>query len=199
MNIGIDTDGVLTDLYGFNYEIGTKVLKKELINPSGYNLKEMYGVKKSWELFHGLKYFFSYSKNWPPREQAPEMIRQLKNDGHRLNEITARKFVTMKNPLGWYSKYLLFKWYGKYGMKFDEIIFCSEKNAPEEKLKGCIQTGCKIMIEDKPDVAELLATKGIQILLFDAPYNKQVVGENIRRVFYWQEVYEIIQGMNLEN
>ena len=193
MNIGIDTDGVLTDLYGFNYEIGTKVIKQELINPSGYNLKEMYGVKKSWELFHGLKCFFEYSKNWPPREKAPEMIRQLKNDGHRLNEITARKFVTMKNPLGWYSKYLLKKWYDKYEMKFDEIILCSEKNAPEEKLKGCIQTGCKVMIEDKPDVAELLAANGIQILLFDAPYNQLVKGENITRVYNWEDVYEELQ------
>jgi len=193
MNIGIDTDGVLTDLYGFNYEIGTKVLEKELINPSGYNLKEMYGVKKSWELFHGLKCFFTYSKDWPPREQAPEMIQQLKNDGHRLCEITARKFVTMKNPLGWYSKYLLMKWYGKYEMNFDEIIFCSEKNAPEEKLKGCMQTDCKIMIEDKPDVAELLATNGIRILLFDAPYNRKVRGVNITRVYTWEEVYEKIR------
>lgn len=195
MNIGIDTDGVLTDLYGFNYEIGTKVLGRQLINPSGYNLREMFGVKKSWELLFGLKYFFQYSKKWPPREKAPEMIQQLKKNGHRLYEITARKFVTMKNPLGWYSKRLLMRWYKEHGMLFDKIILCSEHGAPEEKLKGCRETACQIMIEDKPDVAEHLAASGIQILLFDAPYNQQVKGENITRVFGWEEAYEIIRRL----
>ena len=194
MNIGIDTDGVLTDLYGYNYDLGINILKRELINPEGYDVKSMFGVSDCWQLFHGLKYFFRYCKEWPPREQAPEVIGRLNREGHQLYEITARKFVTMKNPLGRYSKNLLKQWYKTYGLEFKEIILCAEKNAPEEKLKGCLKSGCRIMIEDKPDVAELLAENGIQIVLFDAPYNQHVTGANITRVFSWQEIYELIRN-----
>lgn len=197
MNIGIDTDGVLTDLYEYNYELGKEVLKRELINPKGYDVTEMFGVGRVWKMFFGLKYFFKYCKEWPPREKASEIIQLLNNEEHQLYEITARKFVTMQNPLGVYSKYLLEQWYKKHDMKFEEIILCSEKNAPEEKLRGCIYSGCRIMIEDKPDVAGLLAANGIHVLLFDAPYNRKVEGENITRVYSWQEVYESIQAIKL--
>ena len=49
------------------------------------------------------------------------------------------------------------------------------------------------MIEDKPDVAKLLDQNGIHVLLFDAPYNQQVEGENITRVYGWGEVYRVIR------
>ena len=193
MNIGIDTDGVLTDLYAYNYKIGKKILRCEPINPTGYDVREMFGISKRREVLVGLKYFFKYCKYHPPREHASEIIQRLNSEGHELYEITARKFVTMNNPLGVYSRYLLKNWYKKHEMSFADIILCSEKNSPEEKLRGCIQSKCKIMIEDKPDVAKLLDQNGIHVLLFDAPYNQQVEGENITRVYGWGEVYRVIR------
>ena len=188
MNIGIDTDGVLTDLYTYNYSIGKKALKREPDNPTGYDIREMYGLSEKQEFRIGLKYFFKYCKKWPPREGAVEVIERLNADGHQLYEITARKFVTKKNLLGKYSKYLLFRWYKRHGMRFKEIILCSEEHSPEEKLAGCIRSGVTLMIEDKPEVVELLDKNNIRVLMFDAPYNREVKGENVTRVKSWEEV-----------
>ena len=189
MNIGIDTDGVLTDLYAYNYSIGKKALKREPDNPEGYDVKEMYGISEKQEFLVGLKYFFRYCKKWPPREGAAEVIARLNAEGHHLYEITARKFVTKKNLLGKYSKHLLFRWYKRYGMRFAEIILCSEEHSPEEKLAGCIRKGVKLMIEDKPEVALHLAENGIAVLLFDAKYNQSVQHKNMTRVYSWEEIY----------
>lgn len=193
MNIGIDTDGVLTDLYAYNYSIGKRVLKREPDNPTGYDIRAMYGLSEKQEFLIGLKYFFKYCKKWPPREGAVEVIERLNAEGHQLYEITARKFVTKKTLLGKYSRHLLKKWYKRNGMHFAEIILCSEEHSPEEKLAGCIRSGTKIMIEDKPDVAELLNRNNIRVLLFDAPYNQETKGENIVRVCSWAEVEKVIK------
>ena len=64
MNIGIDTDGVLTDLYAYNYSIGKKALKREPDNPMGYDVREMYGLSEKQEFRIGLKYFFKYCKKF---------------------------------------------------------------------------------------------------------------------------------------
>ncbi len=193
MNIGIDTDGVLTDLYAYNYSIGKKALKREPDNPTGYDVREMYGLSEKQEFRIGLKYFFKYCKKWPPREGAVEVIERLNSEGHQLYEITARKFVTKKNMLGWYSKHLLFRWYKRHGMHFKEIILCSEEHSPEEKLAGCIRSGVTLMIEDKPEVVELLNKNNIRVLMFDAPYNREVKGENVMRVKSWGEVEKRIR------
>ena len=199
MKIGIDTDGVLTDLYAYNYNLGKNVLKKKLVNPSGYNMEEMFGVGIGWKLIHGLKCFFQYCKEWEPREHAAEMIQKLNQDGHQLYEITARKFVMMRNPLGSYSRRLLEDWYQKHGMEFRKIVYCSESGAPQEKYKACVENNCHIMIEDKPDVAEYLIEKGIKVILFDAPYNQAVTGKLMVRVHDWLETYEVIQTIIAEN
>lgn len=196
MNIGIDTDGVLTDLYAYNYSIGKKVLKREPDNPTGYDVRAMYGISVKQELLIGLKYFFRYCKKCPPREGAVEVIGRLNAEGHQLYEITARKFVTKKTMLGKYSKHLLMKWYKRYGMHFAKIILCSEEHSPEEKLAGCIRSGVTLMIEDKPEVVELLDKNNIRVLMFDAPYNREVTGENVTRVKSWAEVERIIQEIS---
>ena len=198
MKIGIDTDGVLTDLYAYNNNLGKNVLKKRMINPSGYNMEEMFGVGVVWKLVYGLKYFFQYCEEWEPREHATEMIQKLNADGHQLYEITARKFVTMRNPLGVYSRRLLEEWYQRHEMAFEKIVYCSESGAPEEKYRACVENHCSIMIEDKPDVAEYLMEKGIKVVLFDAPYNQSVTGEQMVRVKDWIEAYEVIQTIIAE-
>lgn len=192
MKIGIDTDGVLTDMSTFLRLIGKQYLKREPVKKEAYNIEEMFATSKSEKLHYGISLFINYCKNCPPREKAQKVIEQLNKDGHELFEITARKFVTMKNPLGWYSKKLLLKWYEKHGFHFSKVIFCSEKNTGEAKTKACIEHGAKIMVEDRPEVAEYLVKNGITVLLFDAPYNKNLKHERIIRVHNWDEVYEKI-------
>lgn len=192
MIIGVDCDGVLTDMSAYIYEYGEKFFKRKPVNPDGYSTSEIFDCTDKDEFLFGLRYFFTYCKKWPPRENASEIISKLKDDGHDLYEITARKFVITHNPLGWYSRYLYEHWLKKHGFDFKDIFYCSESNAPEDKLKGCLKYSAELMIEDKPDVALHLADNGIKILLFDARYNQNVNHDNIIRVYDWNDVYEKI-------
>ena len=196
MKIGIDTDGVLTDMAGFLQLTGKQYLKREPVKMQAYNIEEMFNTSKIEKLRYGMSLFLNYCKNCPPRENTQKVIEQLNKDGHELFEITARKFVTMKNPLGWYSKKLLLKWYKKHGLHFSKIVFCSEKNTGPAKAKACIEHGAKIMVEDRPEVAECLAKNGITVLLFDAPYNQNIHDQNIMRVYSWNEIYDYIKEIS---
>lgn len=189
MIIGVDCDGVLTDMSAYIYEYGEKYFKRKPSNLDGYSASEIFNCSNKDEFKFGFRYFFKYCKKCPPRNRAVEIISNLNNDGHKLYEITARKFVTMHNLLGWYCRFLYEQWLKKHGFVFNGIHYCSENNSPEDKLEGCRKFDVDLMIDDKPDVALYLANNGIKILLFDTRYNQNINHENIIRVYDWDEIY----------
>lgn len=176
------------------YKYGEKYFKRKPVNPDGYSVAEMFGCTEKDEMRFGLRYFFTYCKKWPPREGAVHFIKELGKE-NELYGITARKFVTMKNPLGWYSKYLFCRWMKRHGFRFEEFYFCSERNVAREKLIGCKTYNVDVMIDDTPDVAMYLAEHGIKVLLFDTGYNQNVKHDNIFRVNDWKDVYKRICDM----
>lgn len=195
MIIGVDADGVLTDMQEFNFQYGKKYFKKEIVNPEGYSVKEIFGVGKWAEFFYGLKYLPKYCKNYPPRDNAAEVLNRLKGEGHTIHEITARKFVTQKSPLGKRSKKWFTDWCQKNKFQFDSITFCSEKYGPQDKYEACVRYGVEVMVDDRPEIVLYLAERGIPILMMDAPYNKKIQHENVTRVHGWGEVYEVLQKL----
>ncbi len=192
MVIATDADGVLTDMSEFNYTYGESFFGHKPLNPSGYTTAEIFGESKLREFLFGLRHFYDYCYRLEPRENASEVCRELCTKGHNMYVITARKFSTMKNPLGSLSRNLFRKWSNKNGLKFKKIFFCSEKNTPPQKLEYCRQISADIMIDDKPDIALYLAENGVRVLLFDAPYNKSAKHKNITRVYNWNEIYSYI-------
>ena len=195
MNIGIDADGVLTDMSAFYFEYGERFFKRKPSDTAGYSISEIFGCSEKQEFKFGLKYFIKYCKDCPPRANCTQIIQQLNADGHNLYEITPRKFVTMNNPLGWYSRSLFESWLKRYGMNFNEIFYCSESNSPSDKLNGCKRFGINVMIDDRPNVALFLAEAGIKVLLFDAGYNQEVEHENILRITNWIDIYQEISKL----
>lgn len=192
MRIGVDADGVLTDLSKFYFEQGELFFKRRPSNLEGYSISEIFECSPNQEFRFGLRYFAKYCKDCPPRANCVETITKLNTDGHGLYEITARKFVTMKNPLGWYSRHLFESWLKQHGMEFRKIYYCSESNSPVDKLKGCKQFNIDIMIDDRPNVALFLAENGIKVLLYDARYNQNVEHQNIVRAANWVDIYRKI-------
>lgn len=193
MVIATDADGVLTDMSGFNYTYGEKFFGHKPCNLSGYTTAEIFGESKGREFLFGLRHFYDYCCRLEPRENAAEICRRLCSDGHSIYVITARKFSTMKNPLGGLSRSLFRKWTAKNGLEFGDIFFCSEENTPPQKLHYCKQISAAIMIEDKSDIALYLAENGIKVLLFDTPYNCSAEHENITRVHSWDEIYKFVE------
>ena len=106
MVIGVDCDGVLTDLSLYIREYGRQWFGREPDNDAGYSVREVFSCTEKEEFRFGLKYFFWYCRKWPPREDAQKVLSRLTDKGHTLYGISARKFITMKTPLGIYSKSL---------------------------------------------------------------------------------------------
>lgn len=192
MIIGVDADGVLTNMQEFNYTCGKKFFKKEIVNPAGYSAREIFAVSQFRELLYGIKYFPKYCKEWPPYENASVVIKRLAEEGHTLHEITARKFVTFKNILGKYSKKWFLEWCEKNGFEFSSIIFCSESHGMEDKYRACERLKVDVMIDDRPEIVMYLAERGVKVLMMDAPYNRTVKHENVTRVFDWEEICRVI-------
>lgn len=197
MIIGVDADGVLTDMQEFNFQNGKKFFKKEIVNYSGYTVKDIFDVGKMAELVYGIRYFPKYCKEYEPRENAVEILNKLKSEGHILHEITARKFVTYKNFIGKTSQKWFVEWCEHNGFEFSSITFCSEKNGPKDKYDACNRLGVDLMIDDRPEIVMYLAENGVQVLMMDTPYNQEVQHKNIIRVFGWKDVYENISKISI--
>jgi len=195
--VGVDADGVLTDLHSFYINEGKRIFKREPSNINGYDLKEIFNMSKNEEYKYGLLILNKYCKNEPPRFNASDVLRVL-SDSCELHEITARKFATSKSIIGKYYRNLFEKWLKKYNIKFDSIQYCSENNTSRDKFMACSKLNVDVMIEDKPDVALYLANNGIKVLLMDAPYNKGIMHSNIIRVFNWTDIFLLINKLRLQ-
>lgn len=197
MIIGVDCDGVLTDMSAYIWKYGEKYFHRKPGNLAGYNTREIFGCSAREDIRFGLRYFPVYCREWPPRPGAVETVNRLHAQGHRLYEITARMFATKKNPMGWYSRRMFRNWIREHGFLFDDAYFCSEEHSPEDKLAGCRKYKVDLMIDDKPEVALYLADNGIVVLLFDTLYNQGVEHENIIRVHDWEEIERVISEFRL--
>ena len=94
MNIGIDIDGVLTDVIRYACDYGSKYFFEKYgklgININAWSLKDMFNVtdeedKKCWSTI-----VENYSINEPARPFASEIINKLKKEGNSIYIITAR-------------------------------------------------------------------------------------------------------------
>ena len=196
--VGVDADGVLTDMYQFYLDEGQRFFKKPPVNPDAYGFVEMYNVTKTQKMIFGLSVLERYCKKAALRKNADVVINKLKDEGCEMHEITARMFTTFKGPFGGYYRHLFRKYLDTHKLMFDSIQFCSETDSPRDKYMACLKLDVDVMVEDKPEVALFLAEKGIKILLFDAPYNKDLKHENITRVYSWDECYDHINKMKKE-
>ena len=71
MRIGIDIDGVLTDVERFQLDYGSKFFAKYnkfVINPKGYEPYEEFGVNIELEDKFWDEYYFYYLQNYPMRD-----------------------------------------------------------------------------------------------------------------------------------
>lgn len=186
--IGIDADGVLTDMYNFNKINGMKIFKRPIKNENGYDINEMFECNKKEFIKYGLKSFIKYCTKCEYREDAAIVINKFKNSNFDVHNITARMFATDRNILGSLSRHMLEDCNRKNGIVFDSIQYCSEKFSERDKLLACHKLNVDIMIEDKPEVALKLANNGIRVLLFDCPYNQDIFHDNITRVYTWKQI-----------
>src|SRR3989338_2707948 len=123
-----------------------------------------------------------------PIEKAVESITNLIDNGDKLYIITARPAKFNKKTGDWI----------KYHLKTDkiEIIHAGDfhKGQGANKAQICKELGIKIILEDSGETALECAKEGIQVILFDKPWNKNYNYKNITRVNDWSKAINLLKN-----
>lgn len=195
MRIGIDIDGVLTDVERFSVDYLSKFCVENnieySIGKSDYDVSKTFGISSQQADAFWDKYIEYYAENEKPREFASEVLKKLQKDGHEIYIITARWRTNRDDEAGERMRNLVKEWLNKNDIVYDKLIF--SKALKEKKLQEVRETKIDIMIEDSPkNINDISAI--VPVICFDTSYNKTCEGDNIIRCYSWYDVYRIIRG-----
>lgn len=175
MRIGIDIDGVLTDIEKFQLERGTKYFGN-VINKYGYEIRNIFNCGKSKENEFWLKNLDYYKTK--PREGASEFTNYLHDNGIEVFIISSRNILLQK-----YTNH----WLRTNNIYFDRVIYTSDK------LKTVKENIIDIMIEDSPkNILQL--SEFIPIICMKALYNEIIEGDNVKMVSSIEEIYDYVDA-----
>lgn len=196
MRIGIDIDGVLTDVERWQLDYGSKFYyeryQKEIVDFEGYDTNQIFNVDDKLDEEFWRKYFKEYSLNVEARKFASEVIDKLKQDGHQIYIITARgSFLSHSADVMSIeeNQQIVLNWLKNNHINYDKIIF-----SPEDKLDICKENNIDLMIEDKVDNINKIS-KIIPVICFHAGYNKDCKNSNIIRCYSWYDIYSKINKL----
>lgn len=195
MTIGIDIDGVLTDLEHYIATSGKKYTEE---NHLGFDdtmgVNSIYGFlckedsNRFWD-----QYWEVYARTVKVRDQASIVIQKLRDDGNKIIIITARTYDSqiVKDGISRQKSMekLIVKWLNQNHIVYDKIVF-SNLN----KLRDCLDHQIDVMIEDSVSNMESLKND-MRILCFDAKYNRYYMDNQVQRVYSWKEIYDIIHNI----
>ena len=203
MIIGIDFDGVLTDLAKFFYEEGEKFAKENKIkickNESGYNTLEYFGWTKDDDIKFWSTNNLKYTKFVNAKESAKEVLQKLKDEGHKIIIITARYGCDWDNDYGKEQRKISEEWLKRNEISYDEICYVGETS----KVSTIIDKEIDIFIDDSVKNLEEVS-KIVPVICFDEQYNRNYENPKMKRLSSWDDIYdylndEICKGENCEN
>lgn len=172
MNLGLDIDGVLTNIEAFQFKYGIPFFKKEfnkgVVNECGKDIKQIFGCTEQEEHKFWGKYLFQYAMTDPIREHAAEYTNWAYKNGHRIYIITSRVFTTQKSALGALMRIIVKTWLKMNHVKYDKIVFCDA-----DKTKAIKEYGIQYMVEDDPD--NIIALKDLtHVICMNAKCNEHI-------------------------
>ena len=191
MRIGIDIDGVLTDIEQWQLDVGGRFFSKydkSVVNNEGYEITEIFDISNELDEEFWNEYLYEYVTKEPSRKYASEVIKKLKDDGNEIYIVTARYLTDRDTDDGKRMREIVVNWLKEQNIYYDEIIF-----SPENKKENCKKYNIDIMIEDKVDNINKISSI-IPVICFHAGYNKECKGNNIYRVYNWYDIYNLING-----
>ena len=193
MRIGIDIDGVITDIERFIADYGTKycvennlpinIKAGEYDEYKTFNWTEELGIK-FWN-----EYIVYYATKYPARDFASEVIQKLKEEGHEIYIVTARNDYGVPKEYIGKMKDFVSQWLKDNNIYYDKIIYTEGS-----KLPYCVGNYIELMIEDSPENVKDVSTK-IPVLCFDCGYNRNLEGKNITRAYSWYDVFDKISKL----
>jgi len=197
MNIGIDMDGVLTDIQGFNRRHAPRFFKKkfnrEVADESPYDIRDIFKCPENEYKAYWKRYLLKYAIIESARKGAKKIIRQLHRDGHSIYIISKRVFTCRQDFMGKLMRFIMRNWLWRNKIYYDEIVFC-DNDISDSKRTACFEKAIDIMIDDEPVNINAIAPI-TKVICFDASYNRKCEGDNILRAKNFNEVYYLIINM----
>lgn len=196
MNIGIDIDGVLVDLYGWikrrMKKYSKRLFGKRVYIKEGKHIYERYGLTREQDEEFWNIYRWDYSENVKTFKGIKRYFDRLRQNGHKLIIITARYHAGEDSVEGERMRSLIENSLKKSGLVYDKIIYTSEDNG---KLKACKENNVDVMIDDSSwNILEL--ENEVSCIIYDTQYNKWINSEKVFRARNWKEVYKIINQLS---
>lgn len=190
MRIGIDIDGVLTNMEQFMIDYATKYCYENnlpiKINVSEYDDVKMLNITQEHAIKFWNEYLGYYVMKYPIRLFAREIIERLKQEGNEIYIVTARDEYGLPDELYGKMSELTKEWLKENKIYYDKIFFTGES-----KMQIIEENNIDIMIDDAPRNIKELSSK-IPVLCYNTQYNADIEGENIIRVYSWYDIYEKI-------
>lgn len=184
MNIGIDIDDTIT----YTYETLVPIIALRY----GLNISKMFRKRPTYKVLETtlpnydnfvINNFSTLAKMVPLKEGVVDILKRLKEQGHKIIFITARNYKEYNDP------YLISKNYlDLNGIPYDKLIVNSL-----DKGKDCLLENIDIFIDDNVDNCKNVNSVGVNTWQFDTIFAEKISG--IDRVYSWEEVYNKIQKM----
>lgn len=179
--IGLDIDGVLTDIHKFQLEKGEKFLKekfqRDVVNRDAQDIDEIFECNEKESRAFWTKYLMKYSISEKARDGAGAFTKALHEKGDKIVIITSRVYTESDSVLGKTMRFIVEEWLKQNNIEYDEIVYCDEDKKEAIKLNNIT-----VMVEDSPKNIEELS-KITNVVVMDNPYNKDISGHNINRIF----------------
>lgn len=190
MRIGIDIDNTITNTLPilkeycrrYNDTVVKRNLKMHEDGVASYNLYD-WTPEENQDFCN--KYLEEVVLQAEPKENAREIIQELKKAGHDIYIISSRAVPEFKTPYETTEKFLKEK-----GIVYDKLLV-----GKIEKKSSCIENDIEVLIDDEPQHI-MQMSEFIPVLVFDGIYNRQCVGDNIIRVYDWVDIAQTIEALD---
>ncbi|MDR2530841.1 MAG: hypothetical protein LBC65_04805 [Oscillospiraceae bacterium] len=190
MNIGIDLDGVLTDIMGF-FRFNEALRHSELDDTRDIFYCTNDNLKARWK-----RYMLKYATIQPARKGAKDLLRKLKKDGHRVVIISKRVYACRGGLKGRAMRLLVRGWLLRNKILFQRVIFC-DSDRPDSKLDVCLEKRIDVLVDDEP--VNIRSVRSVTTpICFDARYNQNCCGDDILRARGFDETYSLIRQIARE-
>lgn len=198
MRIGIDIDGVLTNIDQFVIDYISKYCVENHIDykigERNYDYCKTFQISKEAEMNFWELSLENYAIQEKARPFAAEVIEKLKRDGHEIYIITARWLSNREDSIGEKMRNLVKNWLQENKIFYDKLIF--SKATKERKIDEIMEYKIDLMIEDAPNNINELANY-IPVICYHAEYNKDCMGDKIIRCYSWYDIYHKIINYSL--
>jgi len=178
--LGVDLDGVCGDyITGLKTFIAADrgISPDELTDDVSWNCPEWGLTREEYEEYH-LRAVQEHRLflNMPIFRGASEALWELSNAGVWIRIITHRLFLSGFHAIVANDTV---QWLDNFKIPYRDICFIGGKQ----------DVGANLYIEDNPDQIIALRTNGFNVLCFEQPYNRDILGPKAAN---WEEAKEIV-------